>query len=255
MNTASAASPFPRFKAITPQRAFEEIATQIRGLVASGQLRPGDRLPPERELASMFKVSRNTLREALRALELAGMIESRKGAGGGAFVRPGSGHVVVGGMRDLYHLGTITPEHLTEARVWLSELVVRVACERADDDDFAALQANVEATMRADAAGDFDERQRLNREFHLILARATRNPIIAITMEAVMEVLGHFIAQIGPSSNPFTLPSRERFLRHLRSRNADAAVAEMSQFLKEMQDAYLARWNTLGPVDAAARRA
>ena len=241
MNT-TAALPLASFSAITPHRAFEEIADQIRGMVAAGRLRPGDRLPPERELAATFRVSRNTLREALRALELAGMIESRKGATGGAFVRSGNPQVVVGGMRDLYHLGAITPEHLTEARIWFSEMVVRVVCERATGADFEALQANVDAMARADAAGDFDERQRLNREFHLILARATRNPIVAITMEGVMAVLGQFIAQIGPGSNPFTLPSRERFMRHLRARDADAAVAEMAQFLKRMQRSYLAQW-------------
>ena len=237
-----AALPLEHFSAITPHRAFEEIADQIRGMVAAGRLRPGDRLPPERELAATFRVSRNTLREALRALELAGMIESRKGATGGAFVRSGNPQVVVGGMRDLYHLGAITPEHLTEARIWFSDMVVRVVCERATEADFDALQANIDAMARADAAGDFDERQRLNRDFHLILARATRNPIVAITMEGVMAVLGQFIAQIGPGSNPFTLPSRERFMRHLRARDADAAVAEMAQFLKRMQRSYLAQW-------------
>lgn len=241
MNTTAALS-LASFSAITPHRAFEEIADQIRGMVAAGRLRPGDRLPPERELAATFRVSRNTLREALRALELAGMIESRKGATGGAFVRSGNPQVVVGGMRDLYHLGAITPEHLTEARIWFSDMVVRVVCERAAEADFDALQANIDAMARADAAGDFDERQRLNREFHLILARATRNPIVAITMEGVMAVLGQFIAQIGPGSNPFTLPSRERFMRHLRARDADAAVAEMAQFLKRMQRSYLAQW-------------
>ncbi len=231
-----------QFSAITPHRAFEDIADQIRGLVASGRLRPGDRLPPERELAALFNVSRNTLREALRALELAGMIEARKGASGGAFVRPGNASVVVGGLRDLFHLGAITPEHLTEARTWLSGLVVRVVCERATADDLAALDANVEAATQADADGDFDRRQHLHREFHLILARATRNPIIAITMEGVMEVMGHFIARIGPRENAFTLPSRRRFLAHLRARDADAAAAEMAQFLEHMQQGYLARW-------------
>ena len=247
MNAVAGTLPLHSFSAITPHRAFEEIADQIRGMVAAGRLRPGDRLPPERELAATFRVSRNTLREALRALELAGMIESRKGATGGAFVRSGNPQVVVGGMRDLYHLGAITPEHLTEARIWFSEMVVRVVCERATDVDFDALQANVDAMARADAAGDFDERQRLNREFHLILARATRNPIVTITMEGVMAVLGQFIAQIGPGRNPFTLPSRERFMRFLRARDADAAVAEMAQFLKRMQRSYLAQWKARAP--------
>ena len=151
---APAASPLV-FQALTPHRAFEDIAGQIRAQVASGNLKPGDRLPPERELAALFQVSRNTLREALRALEIAGMIESRKGANGGAFVLPGNSGVVVRGMSDLYHLGAITPEHLTEARIWLSELVVRVVCERGSDEDLQALEANVARAAQADADNDF----------------------------------------------------------------------------------------------------
>ncbi len=246
MDTTSSAPAFS-FQAITPHRAFEDIAGQIRTLVAEGRLKPGDRLPPERELSTMFQVSRNTLREALRSLEISGMLESRKGASGGAFVRSGSPEVIVGGMRDLYHLGAITPEQLTEARIWLSELVVRVVCQRATDDDLDALAANVEAARAADAAGHFDERQRLHREFHTILGRATRNPIIAITMQGVMEVMGHFVARIGPRENAFTLPSRDRLLKHLRARDADAASKEMATFLERMQRGYLAQWQARQP--------
>jgi DNA-binding FadR family transcriptional regulator len=232
------------FAPIAPQRAFEEIAAQIRQLVASGKLRPGDRLPAERDLSAKFNVSRNTLREALRALELSGMIELRKGATGGAFVLPGSSGVVVNGLRDLYHLGAITPEHLTEARTWLSEIVVRVACERLTEADLDALEVNVDAAAAAQKAGNFDERARLHREFHNLLAACTRNPIIEITMEAVMEVMRKFIESIGPSENPYTLPSRRRLLKHLRARDADAAVAEMTKFLGRLQAQYMALWNS-----------
>ena len=122
-------------------------------------------------------------------------------------MRPGSSGVIVNGLRDLYHLGAITPQQLTEARVWMSEIVVRIACERATDEDFAALDANIDAAAKAP---DFDQRARHNREFHVILARATRNPIMVITMESIMAVFGNFIAQIGPSDNTFILPSRRR---------------------------------------------
>ena len=232
------------FAPIAPQRAFEDIAAQIRELVATGKLKPGDRLPAERDLSTKFAVSRNTLREALRALELSGMIELRKGASGGAFVLPGNSDVVVNGLRDLYHLGAITPEHLTEARIWLSEIVVRVACERMTEEDLQALEANVEAAMRAQKAGNFDERARIHREFHNILAASTRNPIIYITMEAVMEVMRKFIERIGPSENTYTIPSRRRLLKHLRERDADAAVAEMSKFLERLQAKYMDLWNS-----------
>jgi DNA-binding FadR family transcriptional regulator len=230
------------FAAIAPARAIDEIAAQVREMIASGKLKPGDRLPAERELAAMLHVSRNTLREALRALEHAGIVEMRKGATGGAFVRSGDSGAIVNGLRDLYHLGAITPQQLTEARLWLNELVVRAACERATEEDLQALEANVDASTRADEAGAFDERQRLNREFHVLLAQTTRNPIIAITMESIMGVFGRFIEQIGASSNPYTLPSRRRFLKHLRKRDADAATAEMARHLKRLHTEYLALW-------------
>jgi len=62
-------------------RVYHEIVTQIRGLIAQGRIQPGDRLPPERELADLFKASRNSVRDALRVLEQMGLIESRHGDG------------------------------------------------------------------------------------------------------------------------------------------------------------------------------
>jgi DNA-binding FadR family transcriptional regulator len=228
------------FAAIAPSRAVDEISAQVREMIAAGRLKPGDRLPSERDLSVRLNVSRNTLREALRALEHAGIVEMRKGATGGAFVRPGSSGVIVAGMRDLYHLGAITPAQLTEARVWLAEVVVRIACERATEQDFAALDANIEASSRA---GEFEVRAKHNRDFHVILARITRNPVMVITMEGIVEVFAQFIAQIGPSDNAFILPSRRRFMKHLRARDADAAVAEMTKALVRLQTKYMDQWS------------
>jgi len=231
-----------QFNAITPSRAVDEIELQIRTMIADGILTPGDRLPSERELAAQFKVSRNTLREAIRSLEYAGIVQMRKGATGGAYIMKGNSGAIVGGLRVLYHLGAITPQHLTEARIWFSEIIVRVACERATEHDLQMLEENIEAMSDAHNRAAFDERQKLNREFHLILARITRNPIIISMMDAVMDVMGLFIDQIGPGENPFTLPSRRRLMKHLHSRNADRAVDEMNNYLIRLQSGYLNRW-------------
>lgn len=241
MNTSTSTGA-ATFAAIAPLRAVDEIEVQIRSMLAKGQLKPGDKLPSERDLATQLKVSRNTLREALRTLERAGILELRKGATGGAYIMHGSSGAIVNGLSDLYHLGAITPRQLTEARIWLSEIVVRVACERATNDDLLELEANIAATQRAADADQFNERQRLNREFHLILARTTRNPIIESTMEGVMGVLGLFIARIGARTNPFTIPSRLRLMEHLRARNVEAAVQEITEHLQGLQEQYLDLW-------------
>jgi len=241
---ARANTPPLHFAPIVPQRAFEDIAKQIHELVAKGRLKPGDRLPPERELSVRFNVSRNTLREALRALELEGVIEMRKGASGGAFIMPGNPEVIVNGLRNLFHLGTISPTDLTEARIWIESLVVRVACERATEGDIAALEENVEQALRAEKAGDLELRGVLHRRFHTLLGETTRNPIIRIIMESVMEVMGQFIQVLGPGRNLDTIPSRRRFLRHLRARDAEKAAAEMTRFLIKLHAKYMKLWNT-----------
>src|SRR5258708_13175043 len=76
----------PQFRPIHTRRGFEEICERIREQLALGALKPGDKLPPERDLAQQLGVSRNVLREALRSLELAGALRLQKGVKGGAFI-------------------------------------------------------------------------------------------------------------------------------------------------------------------------
>jgi GntR family transcriptional repressor for pyruvate dehydrogenase complex len=229
------------FSRIRNLRAFEEIADQIRKELSDRRLRAGDRLPPERMLAEQFGVSRNTLREALRSLENAGLLRLQKGATGGAFVRESTGDAIITGLRDMFHLGAIQPEHLTEARVMIESSAVRTACERATSEDIAALNANIASAARA-ARGenlDFYDQAAIHLEFHRIIARATKNPVMVIVMEALVDVMQHFIRAIGQKRNPWVLPSRRRFMKHFEAGDADAAVAEMKQHLERLNRHYL----------------
>jgi DNA-binding FadR family transcriptional regulator len=228
------------FRRIRTPRAFEEIADQIRKELSDRRLRAGDRLPPERALAVQFGVSRNTLREALRSLENAGLLRLQKGAAGGAFVRESTGDAIVTGLRDMFSLGAIAPEHLTEARVLIESIAVRAACERATPADIDALKANIAAAERAtDEKIDFYDQAAIHLEFHRIIARATKNPVMEIVMEALLDVMQHFIRAIGQQRNPWVLPSRRRFIKHFEAGEADAAVAEMEQHLERLNRHYL----------------
>lgn len=237
---------------VTQQRTFREIVAQIRAMLADGRLRPGDRLPTERDLAATLGVSRGSVREAIRALEAGGVLGLRTGVGGGAYVLPGSADAVVTGLCDLYRLGAIGPAHLTEARIWVEASVVRAAAERATEEDLADLEHNVRRAATAEQEGDFARRIVLHREFHRLLTRAAHNPVMEIMMEGVLEVLRQFVESIGDRGNLDVIPSRLRLLEHLRARDAEAAAAEMTDFLTQLHARYMERWHARRAPGAAA---
>jgi GntR family transcriptional repressor for pyruvate dehydrogenase complex len=228
------------FRPVATRRAFEEIAAQIRGQLASQALQAGDRLPAERQLAEQFHVSRNTLREALRSLEIAGLLELRKGASGGAFIREGGGDAVVAGMSDLYQLGAIRPQQLTEARLVIGTEVARLASARRTREDLAALAANVEDAQAATDKGDLARRAEVNYEFHRLLARATKNPVLIILTDALMEMTRQFVERIGYQPNAYVMPSRRRLLARLQAKDGDGAAREMQSLLRRLQRNHLA---------------
>ena len=244
------ARPAPMYKRIQTRRAFEEVASQIRDQLSSGALVPGDRLPPERELARQFALSRNTVREALRSLEMAGILEFRKGMHGGAFVREGHGSAVIAGFTDLFRLGMFEPEHLKEARLLVGMAVTRAACRRATDADITALRANLDASDAAVREGRTAERMRLGLEFHRLLAKGSGNPIYMVLTDALMEVQAELIelGLLSPTPNELVMPSRHRITEYVAARDEEKAVAEMERNINNLQ---LRELDAAPPVAAA----
>lgn len=233
--------PAAGYRPIRTKRAFEEVAGQIRDQLARGSLRVGDRLPPERELARQFNLSRNSVREALRALEIAGILELRKGAAGGAVVRETQGETVVSGFSDLLRLKAITPEDFTEARIVIACAVTRFACRRGTAGDLALLQQNLDESEEAALAGDLARRIAVNLEFHRLLARATQNPVFIVLTEALSEMQSQLLELIEPAPNSMVMPSRRRLLGHLLARDEDAAASEMESNLRALRRHYRAQ--------------
>src|SRR5262245_46503853 len=113
--TAVAAPEPDLFSPVSLGRVSQVIVDQIRALIHQGRLRPGDRLPSERELCSRFGVSRVTVREALRVLEAGGLVDIRVGAHGGAFVTTPTHERLGEGLADLLRLSPLTASEVTEA--------------------------------------------------------------------------------------------------------------------------------------------
>jgi GntR family transcriptional repressor for pyruvate dehydrogenase complex len=235
----AAASTSPvQFRPIHTRRAFEEICERIREQLALGVLKPGDKLPPERDLAQQLGVSRNVLREALRTLEMAGVLRLQKGVKGGAFVQEGDTSRMNDVMRDMLSLGTISVRELSEARIHVIDLVVRLACANARQPDFEALEANIERTELATAEGRMLDRVECSREFYKLLAMATRNKVIAMIVDSVTEIHMRFVyAKVASSgaATPRLAEKRRQFLSALRARNVLAATRLMRVHLESVQ--------------------
>src|ERR1700744_5595360 len=214
------------FRPIHTRRAFEEICERIREQLALGVLKPGDKLPAERDLAQQLGVSRNVLREALRSLEMAGVLRLQKGVKGGAFIREGDTGRMNVVMRDMLSLGTISVRELSEARIDVLDLVVRLACAHARQADFEALEANIERTELATREGRLLDRVECSREFYKLLAVATGNKVIAMILDSVTEIHMRFVYAKVVSSGvamPRLAERRRQFLTALRARDVATA--------------------------------
>ena len=237
-NRAAGSAAAPTFRPIHTRRAFEEICERIREQLALGVLKPGDKLPAERDLAQQLGVSRNVLREALRSLEMAGVLRLRKGVKGGAFVQKGDTGRMNDVMRDMLSLGTISVRELSEARMHVLELVVRLACANAREVDFSALEANIERTELATREGRLLDRVECSREFYKSLAAATGNKVIAMILDSVTEIHMRFVyAKVASSgvAMPRLAERRRRFISALRERNVASASRLMRSHLEAVQ--------------------
>lgn len=171
----------------TRPRAFHAIVDQVRADVFARRRCPGDRLPPEPALAEQFGVSRMGVREALRVLELQGLVEVRHGYAGGAFVAEPNGMALLGALEDSLRQGQVAADELYQARVLVEPAIARLAVAQDADALVGRLADNVARTERA--LTDGTAVSALNREFHRILAEHAGNRVLALMMQALQELL------------------------------------------------------------------
>ena len=225
----------PRFAPIRTKRVFEEICEQVRREMAAGTLRPGDKLPPERELALKLGVSRAAVREAFRSLEIAGVVGLHKGARGGAFILKGDPDIVTRSIRDMFHLGRISLDNLTEARTLVMQLAMQLACERIRPTTLAALERNVERLTMLPASGKAAERVAISAEFYRLISQATDNTVMQVIIEALTDIVLQQVEQSNIEFFPNLIAHRRRLVEYIANRQVDEAKREMTEHLQRLR--------------------
>jgi GntR family transcriptional repressor for pyruvate dehydrogenase complex len=172
-------------KPIKTRKIYEQIADQIGQLVAEGQLVPGDRLPSERELVERFQVSRASIREAISALEMMGLIEVRPGEG--TYIRQINMDSVVAPLAWMLFIDKDTVQELYEARKILEVQAAGLAAERAEEEEIQALFAVLEVMQKDLKMHRLGEDSDYN--FHYAVARATHNKILIRLMNTISDTM------------------------------------------------------------------
>ena len=216
------------FKNLGRKKAYEEVADQIRERIFAQHLRLLDRLPTERDLAEQFGVSRVVVREAIRTLELSGMLKVKKGVKGGIFVAQDYDRPISDSIVNLLAMGEATLENLFELRELLEPFAASRAATVGTDQDYERL-----ADVLAEAELLFAEGaniRHLNIKFHKLVIRMSRNPILSVVGETVLVLLNERIKHI-PSrdSSKAVLDTHRKILSALRARNPSRAKAIMAK--------------------------
>jgi GntR family transcriptional repressor for pyruvate dehydrogenase complex len=181
------------FTSVRSPRVYEHIVRQIEAAIFDGRLRCGDKLPPERELVRQFGASRVAVREALRTLELRGLVHVRHGSAGGHFVREGDADSVRRDLATLLRLRHVSPRHVLEARLAIEPEVARLAALRASDVDVTSLRAVLGVRAEHPVAGA--RARELDLELHRLVAAAARNPVHAVLVGALMDLEAGVVAR------------------------------------------------------------
>jgi DNA-binding FadR family transcriptional regulator len=181
-------------------RAGEDVALQIEAAILGGKIRPGQSLPSERDLREQFQVGRGVIREAMRALREKGLVETRKGAKGGAFVKAAEVTNASESLALFLKQQQVDSAYLVEFRESIDRTITVLAIARASADDKTGLEqdAAVLADLLAAEPSDMEALVEWDRHLNIRLAKMSQNPIFEWVMRAL---------QLGFSSHDQTLYS------------------------------------------------
>jgi len=180
------------FKSIKHVKVSEEVADQIKRLIVDGKLKPGDRLPPERELIKQFGVSRPSLREALNSLVTLGLLEVRQAKR--TFVRSVASKLIEDPLALLLKADSQKIFDLIEVRKAIETWAAYQAAQKASKEDFQQLDTIINEMQKAFEEGRSWEKQ--DADFHLAIAKATHNTIHMHIMSGIYDLLRESVGRV-----------------------------------------------------------
>lgn len=223
------------FQALSRQpNLSDQVVSQIQELISSGELRPGEHLPSERELAEYFNVSRTVIREAIRSLMAKGLVEVQPGRG--AVVSVPQASTVAESMSFLMRMNANEDayDQILETRKLLEVEIAGLAASRATEEDLWDLQALWRAM---ETSHNMEQYAQADVEFHAILARATRNELLSLMLDSLVDVMLEIrhLSLSQPGSRENVQHHHHNILENVKAGDVEGARQAMAEHLEAGQ--------------------
>ncbi len=173
------------FKPIKKAKVYEEIVAKIKDMIEKGRFKSGDQLPVERELAEVFRVSRSSVREALRSLESQGFIESRQG--NGTYIANQADDPLVTSLASVIFTEKDDQMELFEMRRMIEPDLAYLAAERATEEEIDMMEKTL--VLQEDLIARGESGKDVDKNFHYILARAAKNKALLRITDNIIDLL------------------------------------------------------------------
>jgi Transcriptional regulators len=227
------------FDVIRSNKAPQQIISQIRKLILEGKLLPGDKLSPENKLMEQFNVSKQTLREALRALEFIGLIKIKKGTAGGANIVEMDSQIALELLANFLYFKKLSIRHLAEARKILEPYAAGVAAESMPDSEKAILRDLIKLAKEKYGNKDLSPNAfNYDLKFHCVIANSTKNPLLMLIVDFIESLMADSKSLIKPNKKMLAsiVDAHERIYQAIVEKDSDRARTEMSRHIIEVED-------------------
>ena len=221
-----------RFERIESPNLLQKIISQIKYNISIGELQKGSKLPSERAMCAMFGLSRATVREALKMLELLGLVECLHGSG--YYISSNLGQTLAEPLSIMFLLEKGDIRHTHELRRAIELEIAGIASSKASEED---LQQMEELLRKIEKGTDERERADCDRQFHYAIARATGNPLLMILLNATEDLVDDHIHDarihiLQRGNNETLINCQHRaLLAALKARDEDAARAAITEHM------------------------
>lgn len=224
-----------KLKAVGKQgNLYEAVAEHLRQAIMAGELKPGQTLPNETELASQLAVSRPVVREALRFLQAQGLVRIIRGTKGGAVVGALDHLFLMDNIPELIKTRHLRVEHLLQVRLVVEPEIWRLAAVNATEEDLAALEEIIE---RTEAETDLALTRQLNGDFHRLVGSICGNPIFQSLMNRILDFTLAFVDTLRPEHVLLHKDGDHRILlQALRDRDPEEAARLIQAHVTAIND-------------------